>query len=105
MKAIELRHVTFCYEGYEEKVLENACLSVEYGEVALLSGFSGEGKSTVLGLIAGIIPRVTPGEVVGEILIDGEDITGRSMSEVCRKVGVVLQNAEAQIIQIGRAHV
>lgn len=99
MKAIELRHVTFCYEGYEEKVLENACLSVEYGEVALLSGFSGEGKSTVLGLIAGIIPRVTPGEVVGEILIDGEDITGRSMSEVCRKVGVVLQNAEAQIIQ------
>lgn len=99
MKAIELKNVTFSYEGYEAKVLSDACLSVEYGEVALLSGFSGEGKSTVLSLISGIIPNVTPGEITGEVLIAGENIAGRKMSEVCRKVGVVLQNAEAQIIQ------
>lgn len=99
MKAIELKHVTFCYEGYKEKVLEDASMWVRYGEVALLSGCSGEGKSTVLSLIAGIIPHVTPGEITGEVLIDGENIAGCGMSEVCRKVGVVLQNAEAQIIQ------
>lgn len=99
MKAIELKNVTFSYEGYEAKVLNKACLSVEYGEVALLSGFSGEGKSTVLSLIAGIIPDITPGEVSGEVLINGENIIGQKMSEICRRVGVVLQNAEAQIIQ------
>lgn len=99
MSAIELKNVTFSYEGYETKVLTNVCFSVEYGEVALLSGFSGEGKSTVLSLIAGIIPNVTPGEIEGDVLINGESIVGQKMSEICRKVGVVLQNAEAQIIQ------
>ena len=99
MKAIELKNVSFSYEGYEEKVLNGASLSVEYGEVALISGFSGEGKSTVLSLIAGIIPNITPGEITGEVKIGGEDITGLKTGEICRKVGVVLQNAEAQIIQ------
>ncbi|MGN0502845.1 MAG: ABC transporter ATP-binding protein [Ruminococcus sp.] len=99
MKAIELKNVTFSYEGYDSKVLENACFSVEYGEVALLSGFSGEGKSTVLSLLSGIIPNITYGEVSGEVLINGENIIGQKMGDVCRKVGVVLQNAESQIIQ------
>ena len=99
MRAIELKNVSFSYEGYEDKVLRDASMSVDYGEVALLSGFSGEGKSTVLSLIAGIIPNITPGEITGEVWIDGENIAGWKMSEVCRKVGVVLQNAEAQIIQ------
>lgn len=99
MKAIEFKNVTFSYEGYDSKVLENACFSVDYGEVALLSGFSGEGKSTVLSLLSGIIPNVTYGEASGQVLINGENIIGQKMGEVCRKVGVVLQNAESQIIQ------
>ena len=99
MRAIELKNVSFSYEGYENKVLHNATMSVDYGEVALLSGFSGEGKSTALSLIAGIIPNITPGEITGEVCIGGENIAGQKMSQICRKVGVVLQNAEAQIIQ------
>lgn len=99
MKAIELRNISFSYEGYEAKVLDDVCFSVDYGEVTLLSGFSGEGKSTVLSLISGIIPNVTQGEISGEVLIGGKNIIGQKMSNICRDVGVVLQNAEAQIIQ------
>lgn len=99
MKAIELKNVSFRYEGYEQKILNNVNFSVDYGEVALLSGFSGEGKSTVLSIISGIIPNITPGEVTGEVLIDGESIKDKKLGEVCRKVGIVLQNADSQIIQ------
>ncbi len=98
MKAIELKNVSFRYEGYENEILHNVNFFVEYGEVALLSGFSGEGKSTVLSIISGIIPNITSGEVTGEVLIDGESIKEKKLSEVCRKVGIVLQNAESQII-------
>ena len=42
MKAIELNNVSFCYEGYSEKVLDGVRFEVNYGEVALLSGYSGE---------------------------------------------------------------
>lgn len=99
MTAIELINVSFSYAGFSEKVLKNVNFIVEYGEVALLSGLSGEGKSTILSLVSGIIPNVTAGEATGEILIDGKNIKGKKMSETCRKVGVVLQNADNQIIQ------
>lgn len=99
MRAIELKNVSFSYPEEADLVLKNACLTVDHGEVALLSGCSGEGKSTVLSLIAGIIPNITPGQITGQVLINGEDIAGQSMGEICRKLGVVLQNAESQIIQ------
>ena len=92
MKAIELKNVSFAYEGYEEKVLNDVSLSVKYGEVALLSGFSGEGKSTVLSLIAGIIPNIIPGEITGDVMVGETDLKSRKIGEIYRKVGVVLQN-------------
>ncbi|MDE5667853.1 MAG: energy-coupling factor ABC transporter ATP-binding protein [Clostridia bacterium] len=98
MKAIELKNVSFSYGKSEEKVLCGVDFNVGYGEVALLSGHSGEGKSTLLAVVSGIIPNIVPGTVTGEVLIDGEDIKGRKLSSTCRKVGVVLQNADSQII-------
>ena len=97
--AVSFDKLSFRYEEQQEYVIKDADFALNYGEVALLSGYSGEGKSTVLSLIAGIIPNVTPGEVTGDVRIDGVSIFGKKMSEICRKVGVVLQNADAQIIQ------
>lgn len=99
MIAAELKNVSFRYEGSKKKILDNVNFSFEYGKVTLLSGLSGEGKSTILYLLTGIIPNVTSGKTVGQVLIDGETIKGKRLSEVCRKAGVVLQNADSQIIQ------
>ncbi|MGN1103570.1 MAG: ABC transporter ATP-binding protein [Candidatus Coproplasma sp.] len=98
MKAIKLNNVSFSYEGYAEKVLDDVTFEVNYSEVTLLSGLSGEGKSTLLSLVSGIIPNIVTGTVSGEILIDGENIKGQKISQICRKVGVVLQNADSQIV-------
>lgn len=98
MSAIELKNVNFSYDG-KTKILENTDFTAEYGEVTLLSGHSGEGKSTLMYIVSGIIPNVNYGELSGEVLVGGESIKGRKMGEICRKVGVVLQNADEQIIQ------
>lgn len=98
MKAIELKKVSFSYEGFAETVLKEVDFAVDYGEVALLSGLSGEGKSTLLSIVAGIIPNIVRGEIKGEVLVDGKNTAGQKLSETCRKVGVVLQNADSQII-------
>lgn len=98
MSAIAVKCNSFSYEGMEKPVLQNVCFHVEYGEVTLLSGTSGSGKSTLLALINGVIPRMTAGELDGEVCIDGVDMKGAAMSQISSKVGSVLQNAEAQII-------
>ena len=98
MNAIDLRQVSFSYDGMT-KILENTDFTAEYGEVTLLSGHSGEGKSTLMYIVSGIIPNVNYGELSGEVLVGGESIKGRKMGDICRKVGVVLQNADEQIIQ------
>ena len=98
MKAIELKGVSFSYDG-RKKIFDNVSFSVDYGGVTLVSGHSGEGKSTLMYIVSGIIPNVNYGELTGEVLVGGEEILGRKMGYICRKVGVVLQNADEQIEQ------
>lgn len=98
MKAIEMQNVTFGYvEGAD--VLKGVDFTAEYGEVTLLSGMSGEGKSTLLSVVSGIIPNSVGGFMSGKTFVAGVDTENKKMSELSRLVGCVLQNAELQIIQ------
>ena len=97
MRAVELNNISF---KYNEKaiIFKDASFFVDYGEVVLVSGHSGEGKSTLMSIISGIIPNVNYGEISGDVLIQGENIKDKKLNYVCRKVGIVLQNADSQII-------
>lgn len=97
-RAVQVEVRSFTYDGCEAPVLRDVDFHLNYGQVTLLSGLSGCGKSTLLSLINGVIPRMTAGALDGRILVDGEDVAGRTMSQISRKVGSVLQNAESQII-------
>ena len=90
MKAIELKNVCF---GYEENnlILNDVNFSADYGEIVLIAGHSGQGKSTLLSLISGIIPYINGGMLSGKVIIDGQINTKN-------KVGFVIQNADAQIL-------
>lgn len=96
--AIRLKEVSFKYDGAKENVLENINLTVEYGGTVLLSGVSGEGKSTLLSIINGVIPFVNSGEFSGSVEIGGKDVTKLKISERSKLIGTVLQNADEQII-------
>jgi oligopeptide/dipeptide ABC transporter ATP-binding protein len=57
--------------------------SIEAGEIVGLVGESGSGKSVTARSIIGLIPS-PPGEVRGEVLLDGEDLVGRTQRQLQR---------------------
>ena len=83
---IELRRVTFQYDGTEAVALHDISLSVRAGEVLALVGSSGAGKTSLVNLI----PRFyDPTE--GAILIDGVDLRDIRLSALRQKIGIVSQ--------------
>ncbi len=90
---IELRSLSKSYleAGTEHSVLESADATVQEGQVIVLLGRSGSGKSTVLNLLSGIDLPTS-----GQVLIDGVDLGALSERERTlfrrRRVGFVFQS-------------
>ncbi|WP_242622658.1 ABC transporter ATP-binding protein [Lachnoclostridium sp. Marseille-P6806] len=93
---IELKDVSFRYEGAKEQAVRHVSLTIERGECMVLTGLSGCGKTTITRLINGLIPDFYPGELSGSIFIDGEDIAKKQPHELSSMVGSVFQNPRTQ---------
>lgn len=100
---IKFENVSYSYEGDEEgvllpPVLKNVSLEIERGSFVAVLGHNGSGKSTLAKLINMIL---FPTE--GKIYIDGKDITDENITEddayeIRRRVGMVFQNPDNQLV-------
>ena len=103
MAFIEIKNLSFSYEGDDGTpvpVLQDLNLSVEKGEYVAIVGRNGSGKST----LARIITMIEEFDhLSGQVLIDGVDITDENITddqvyEIRRKVGMVFQNPDNQLV-------
>lgn len=97
-KALELKNISFKYEKDLPLILLNSNLELFYGEIAILYGDSGSGKSTIFSLINGIIPNINKGMIKGEILYKNKNIKDETILDRSKYIGSVLQNPESQTI-------
>lgn len=95
---LEIKNLNFRYHSREDLALKNISLSVAAGQVLLIAGASGCGKTTLARCINGLIPRSYKGDLTGSILLNGTDITGLSLAKISQIVGTVLQDPERQIL-------
>jgi energy-coupling factor transport system ATP-binding protein len=96
--ALVIENLSFRYHSRQEFALHNLSFQVQPGEVLLIAGASGCGKTTLMRCINGLIPRTYHGEMHGEIHLFGKPVADMSMPELSQQVGTILQDPERQIV-------
>lgn len=90
---IKISNLSFKYKN-SNLVLDNINFDIQDGQTIAIVGENGSGKSTLAKLISGIL-KVKQ----GEILIDDLDFSKKEeYKEAIKKVGIVFQNPENQIV-------
>ncbi|CAM3547226.1 ABC transporter ATP-binding protein [Nocardioides zeicaulis] len=93
---LELRGVGLRYD--DQQVLRDVDLTLEEGELVLVSGRTGVGKSSLLGVVTGLVPRFTGGVLTGDVLLDGRSILHQPPRERAHLVGYVGQDPLAGFV-------
>ncbi|MGL5826886.1 MAG: ABC transporter ATP-binding protein [Nocardioides sp.] len=93
---IELRTVSLRYGA--KRILHEVSLRIDEGELVVASGPTGAGKSSLLGVLAGLVPGFTGGELSGDVLIDGDSVIEKSARERVDVVGWVGQDPAAGFV-------
>lgn len=89
---IDFNCVTITYPGADQPVLRNVTLHIPEGELCLVVGGTGVGKSTLLGAINGLVPHFTGGVLAGRVTVAGLDTRTNPPRELAGVVGVVMQD-------------
>lgn len=98
---IELHNVNFRYTGsVDTGELTDINLTIPDGQVILLCGQSGCGKTTLTRLINGLIPNYYEGDLTGDVLLNGENISKYPLYETAKYVGSVFQNPRTQFFTV-----
>ncbi|MGM0218179.1 ABC transporter ATP-binding protein [Enterococcus sp. AZ126] len=95
---ITFENFTFQYHSQAEPTLHTIDLTIYEGEKVLIVGPSGSGKSTFAQCINGLIPYSYEGEITGNVMIGGKDLTNTSLFDLSFDVGTVLQDTDGQFI-------
>ena len=95
---IEFRKVTIGYAdateptAAAEPILQDVDLRIPEGDLALVVGHTGTGKSTLLGAMNGLVPHFTGGWLTGEVLVAGRDTRSHRPRDLADVIGYVNQD-------------
>ncbi len=98
MSFIELKNITFTYEGEEKPVIKDFNLSVEEGTCLAIMGENGSGKTTLFRILNGLsFPQK------GNYIFDGDEITEKYLKNnqksklFHKKIGYLFQNPDVML--------
>jgi energy-coupling factor transport system ATP-binding protein len=100
MPTVRIDNLTFTYAGMVKPTLQNVNLTIGAGEVVLLTGPSGGGKSTLALALGGLIPTRISGAMRGGIYLDAVNLTQMKIREIAQRIGIVFQNPDNQIVNL-----
>lgn len=98
---INLKNVDFTYNNAKTNIgVHHVNLEISKGQVVLLCGSSGCGKTTLTRMINGLIPNFYEGKLSGDITVCGLDVKKSELYELTPFVGSVFQNPKSQFYTV-----
>ena len=95
---LSIRDLSFTYRIRQQPAIAHIHLDLHPGELVLLAGSSGCGKTTLMRCINGLIPRVYFGKLEGDVFLYGKPAQDMAMADLSQTVGTILQDPEKQIV-------
>lgn len=95
---IRFEQVSVTYDGAAGPAVAGVDLTVPEGELCLVVGPSGTGKSTLLGAVSGLVPHFTGGVLTGRVTVAGHDTRTHRPRELAHVVGTVGQDPLAHFV-------
>lgn len=89
---IKFTNVSLIYPNSEQTVIEDLTFTVAEGELVLVMGATGVGKSSLLRLINGLVPHHTGGILAGDISVHGISTQSVKPGGLAHLIGIVGQN-------------
>jgi energy-coupling factor transporter ATP-binding protein EcfA2 len=93
-----IENLSFRYRERHTTAIRDITFTANPGEIMLIAGASGCGKTTLIRCINGLIPRSYKGELAGRILLHGHETASWPLAKISQMVGTVLQDPERQIL-------
>jgi energy-coupling factor transporter ATP-binding protein EcfA2 len=90
--------VTYRYPGVEAPALDDVSFELQPGELCLLAGLSGQGKSTLLRAACGLVPHFHGGRFAGHVTLDGLDTREHGPARLGTVAGALFQDPETQLV-------
>lgn len=98
---ITFQDVSFRYKDSEQaQSLKHVSFHIASGEVVLLCGRSGCGKTTITRLINGLIPHFYEGNVMSGVTVAEQDVLAQPITKTAQSVGSVFQNPRSQFFNV-----
>ena len=94
---IWIQNLSFQYATSERPALEDISLTIPAGQLVLIMGTGGAGKSTLVNAFNGLIPRFLKGSITGSVRVAGLNPGQIGVSAMAGIVGLVFQDFEAQL--------
>ena len=97
---ISIQDVSYFYNRSKGEQIKKISMEIDKGEIILLCGKSGSGKTTVTKLVNGLIPHFLEGSLSGYIYINGKNTSQMKIYEISEQVGSVFQNPKTQFFNL-----
>jgi energy-coupling factor transport system ATP-binding protein len=98
MAALTFERLTYTYPGADAPALRDVTIAFQAGELCVVTGPSGGGKSTLIRAASGLVPHFQGGELSGRVRSAGLDTRDHRPAQIALRAGTLLQDSETQVV-------